>query len=237
MTKIAFALVVALSKFALGDGGTIPITDQSAAGNPLENRGECKLSETGTEVSEVTWLTRNAAQKPIVAYVETLTVRFSNGHSQDTIRNWESFFQPQVMMPGDEIPLHTNQRRQFPAPGYSPPRSSPASAEPTCEVNVHWVQFLDSTAYGDKISAKKLLSIREATLTGLLHLADVYDSEGLQGFAEELKKPVVPPLADAYMEHLIEHLRQFQKLHGDQAALEQMQNHIKIATERAQLMR
>jgi hypothetical protein len=227
------ALLLALSAAALADEMSVPISDGSPAGSPLENKGVCRLSETGTEMrSRPLWTVGNISRKPIVAYVETLVVRYSSGLTTEMTRNWEFFSHPNIMGPGEEITLPDGRSPTIAPDPNGAPGNSSASVRPACEAYARWVQFLDGTVFGDPKYAEELLKVRAATYAALLHLGNVYTNQGLERFDEALHKPVQPPEVDTY----IDHLRRYEKEHGVQATAEKLQLHIKIAEERSKLM-
>lgn len=225
-------LLLLLGSYALADDFPV-VMNEGSIGSPLQNRGTCELSASGRQLLSTPWTIINVSRKPIIAYVETLTVQYSDGRSEERTRNWESFFHPTVLNPGDEIPLpETRPQRILPDPETLPPDSL-TSIQPACEAYARWVQFSDGTTFGDPKYAVELLKIREATLVALRHLEEVYKAQGLQRFDEELQIHIQPLAADAY----VDHLRRFDKQHGAQATVRQLETHIKVAEERARLLR
>lgn len=235
MKKIVWfsALMLLIGTAAAADDVSVPITSGPASGTPLDNRGTCKFSESGRELLSTVWSIANVSQKSIVAYVETLTVRYSDGRTEERPREWESFFHPTVIEPGDVIPPSPQSAppRIYPNPD-SRPQDSVSSVQPSCEANARWVQFLDGTIFGEPRYGEQLIKIRQATLTALRHLDEVYKTQGVQRFDEELQKPVQPSISDAY----IEHLRRFEKEHNALATVGQLETHIKVAEGRSKLL-
>jgi hypothetical protein len=93
------------------------------------------------------------------------------------------------------------------------------------------VQFADGTTFGDNSYAGPLFENRTAILKALQQLHDVYLTEGLEKFIEQLQQPVKQPDVDGYLEHL----RILQKKGRAARAVEALEEHLNVGQQRADL--
>jgi hypothetical protein len=177
--------LLAVSAFA--SDGIVPITDTLRNGSPVRNSGHVTFAEETSEKSVLTsysqdWTVRNISSKAIVTLIESLTLEFPDGYRSGGIEQYDLFFHPGLMKPGDELsftrPASGVQRVQ---------KHNSSSGEPKCVVSVLWVQFADGSTFGDAKYAASLLSERRQTLEGLTRLGDIYANEGAKAFLKEIQ--------------------------------------------------
>ena len=210
-----------------------PIQDQSPSGSPVSSAGNIIISvkPLGNGKSVVShsdeWKAKNVSDKPIVAMVATLSIRFTGGDELSVVHQYEAFFHPRLANPGDEINLSADSQSE---------RIMKADAldQPLCEVVLRWAQFADGTTFGDKQYAKDLLDARRDTWSALAHLNEVYESKGAAEFSKSLQQPVQ---ASANGDGYIEHLRIFEKQHGTEGAVARLKEHLLMAEKRSMLDR
>ncbi len=174
------------------------------------------------------WDMKNVSSKSIVAVVETMLIQYSNGSSDAVTGEYDAFFHPQVLKPGDSYPMGGTSAGKKVVED----RQSSIHSEQVCEVSVQWIQFEDGDTVGDVRQAAHLLATRKQILAALTHLDDVYRSQGTQAFMNELLKPIPDPHADGYLEHL----RRFQAQHGSVETYQRLQMHLQMAQERRQIV-
>lgn len=226
------AFLLCLCVAAIGEETVVPLVDSSAPGSPLANVGTAALSEAvaGEWIQmhhTEQWAARNVSSKPIVAVVESVIVHYANGANSSGFYEHETFFFPQMVMPGQEIqftsvpPITTN---KMPVALAS---SRPASAEVTAK----WVQFADGTTFGDASYAANLLGTRALIMQQLKRLWDVYSVSGPDQFAVILRRRT-DTAADGYLDHLRDVLNK----QGTQAAVDALGTHVETGESRAALL-
>jgi len=207
----------------------LPIADTSPLGSAVQNTGTVTVSEatvSGERLYSYTdnWTVRNVSRKAVVALVETMLLRFSNGQSLQRTLQWEGFFQPEVIEPGESLPQTTHD----PAIEFHAGGKNGLSYKSTCEVVLRWVEFADGTTAGDPNYAEGLLRNRAATWKLLTALHDVYRTQGLEEFRQQLLSRVQPAEVDGFLEHL----RRIHKEGGPEAAVSRLELHLKTAEQR-----
>jgi hypothetical protein len=211
---------------------TVPIVDNSPAGTPIVNSGSVTLTENNSRGIESMsrrddWTAKNVSQKSIVVLVETLNIRYSNGHTVQRIAEYDAFFHPQIVNPGSAIDLSYE-----PSDTHVADEKYSSLTQPSCEVEVRWVQFLDGTTLGDAKYAEHILESRRDIWSALSRLHKVFEQQGSDEFLKQLKEPNPSAMVDAYLEHL----RNFQREHDTQGALGRLEEHLKMAETRSQLI-
>jgi hypothetical protein len=225
MKILSFACLALLSLHvsAVADDFVVPIIDKSASGSPLENIGSVTLLETikdgkSTRSSKIEWTVRNKSPKAIVTVVETLSIRYASGQSEEIKNQYEAFFGPKLVKTGGTISFSANPS------GVEVSGASSKSSEPSCEVIARWVQFDDGSTWGDVGYAEELLKNRTAIFSRLKQLDDIYKLQGAEQFALELQKQGQSEV-DAY----VGHLRSEQSSHGTQATIDELEGHLTFA--------
>jgi hypothetical protein len=97
-------LVLAASGFAADK--VIPISEDTSSGNPLANIGRITVSETINNGRQLIsrrdeWTVKNASQEPIIAFVETMSVTYSDGEVAVRTVQHEALFDTSLFNPGD----------------------------------------------------------------------------------------------------------------------------------------
>jgi hypothetical protein len=221
--RVGFVCLMLLFVSAGAEDLVVPIVDKSDSGSPLENEGNITLSEMtnyGTSIRshKDQWTVRNKSHKPIITIIETLRIRYASGHIKEVKNQYEAFFGPTLLKPGDAVSFSDN------ASGNEFSKVTQNSNEPICEVLARWVQFADGSTWGDVAYAEELLKTRAAILNQLKQLDTVYKTQGLEQFALQLQQRVQPDV-DVYLGHL----RKVQLSQGTQAAIDELEDHLRFA--------
>src|SRR5712691_9501518 len=165
--------------FACATDVSAPILDKSPAGSPVSSTGSVTFSTTTTGSGAIVishrddWKARNISDKSIVALVATLSIVFPNGYRMSRVAQYEAFFHPILVSPGDEVDLFADSHG---GPVMKIKDLEPR--QPSCEVVLRWVQFADGTTFGDEKYGVELLRARQETWIALAHLNEVYQTKG-----------------------------------------------------------
>lgn len=230
---VTFSLSLMVAITASGAEVNVQCVDKSAVGSPLHSDGSAVLTQTvsGNHAYHHyrdDWKTVNVSNKPVMAMVETISIRYSDGHLSGKTFEHESFFHPHVLAPGETISL-------IPPNSGSGTETVPAGneepSEPTCELTTRWVEYTDGTTWGTASYATHLLQVRGQIWSALAYLNHIYQTQGADKFVQALLQPTHPEFVDGY----IEHLRQVQKEQGTQVAVERLQAHLQTAEQRPAL--
>lgn len=228
-----FTSVLLLNLSASAANVSVPLAEKPLDGNPVHNTGTVVISEGASNGMlsmsfQTDWAIKNISSKTIVAVVETMLVQYSNGSSDSVTEEYDAFFHPQLLNPGDSFPMGSGGSN---GQKVIEDRHS-GHSDPACEVAAQWVQFADGSTFGDVQQAKHLLASRKLIFEALGRLDDVYKSDGAEVFLSELLKPIADPHADGY----IEHLRQFEKQHTVVETYQRLDMHLQMAKERIQIL-
>lgn len=212
---------------------SVSIVDKSTTGAPLVSAGIVTVSlltaPTGATVisHRDDWKATNTSAKPVVALVATLLITFQTGTRVTRTARYDAYFHPTIVQPGDEVDLYADSL------GGQITKAGPSDlGEPVVDVTLRWVQFSDGTVFGDSQYGADLVRTRRDIRSALTKLDQVYRTQGGSAFLAELEKPVESaPDADTY----IEHLRIFEKQNGIEATVNQVEQHLKTAQQRASL--
>jgi hypothetical protein len=214
---------------------TIPITDNSAAANPIQNIGSCIQSDylaSGKLImsDQDHWTAKNTGEKSIVAFVERLDVTYPNGGVFYSDASYNAYFHPGLLNSGETVPFSMGD-----GVTHSFVKTDAPRVQPQCEVEVRWIQFSDGSTFGKNQYASTLLQNRIEIQSALMHLNEVYATQGIDKFIEQLNQRVQTQFADAY----IGHLRGLYEANGHdpQATIDRLRQHLAIAEQRANLIR
>lgn len=211
----------------------VQCVDNSAVGSPLHSGGTAAIAQTmsGNHAYlqyQAAWTTTNVSNKPIMALVETISVRYPNGHLSAKTFEHESFFHPDALAPGETISL-------LPPNSGSQTEIVPAGNEeetnPTCALTTRWAEYTDGTTWGAASYATHLLEVRQEIWSALASLNYVYQTQGAAKFVQALLQPARQDFVDGYLEHL----RQVQREQGTQTAIERLKAHLQMAEQRPAL--
>jgi hypothetical protein len=227
---------IALALSAFGSDRVVRIIEASPPGSPVGNNGSVTFAEmvSGDRVLSAfsqNWTVKNFSPKSIVALVETLVIQYPSGNRAGPVQEYELFFHPDLLKPGDEVSFSRPARdvTEFGSHGSGP-------GEPNCTVNVLWVQFADGSTFGDRKYADSLLRKRRATLDGLRRLRDIYLNQGAATFASELRKKVEPTV-DSNLDMFVEQLSSaYLQTNDVQATYNKLQNWLDTADSRKSLL-
>jgi hypothetical protein len=232
-TIAAFSLLLIVAITAWGADVNVPCVDKSDLGSPLHSDGSAVLSQTisGNQVYlhyQDDWKTVNVSSKPVMAMVETISIRYPDGHLSDKTFEHESFFHPHVLAPGEAIsliPPNSGSGTEIVSAG------NEETTEPACELTTRWAEYADGTSWGTASYATHLLQVRQDIWSALAHLNHIYQTQGADKFVQALLQPTHPEFVDGY----IEHLRQVQKEQGTKSAIERLQSHLQVGEQRPTL--
>lgn len=226
--------ILALCVYA--NSQTLPLTDTTGPSNPISNIGSGTFEHAGPLSYRAEWVARNVSNKDIVALIESVSVQYPNDERGNALSEYESFFNPGLMSPGDTVTLqqHQDLHRVVPARDDMAGLGKPESQRvmPKFEVKTLWVQFADGTKFGDARYAQKLLADRKATFTAMEHLRDLYKNQSSASFLSELQNPTAPQEAGLYrmyVQQLRAYYSQTQDLGG---TLRKLEEYLKTAESR-----
>lgn len=204
------------------------VVDVSEAGSPLRISGSVRLKETtwdGTvrlsHSEEI--VAQNISNKTIMTLVVWLDIIPSFTGPKRAVRQYECFFAPDVIRPGDTHPLSLENSREDVEPYNSaePPRTASAT------VRVAYVQFADGSVFGNEAFGADIQRIRKTAWQHLRRLDRTYIRSGEKAFADELNEPIEP----AEVNTLIENVRQTQRTSGTIAAVSHLRKMLRLAEE------
>jgi hypothetical protein len=208
----------------------VQVQDRSGPGNPFAISGTVELRETPLENERVrveiseNILAKNISGKTILTFVAWLDLTPAYGGPEHSVRQYECFFAPDVIKPGED---HTLSQ---PRPGYSidpyDPADSPQPAR--AELRIVYVQFLDGSVFGQETLGRHIRSLRKQTWHHLKDLDKTYTKLGEADFLQELSETVEPGEVDVF----IENIRQTQRTSGTVAAVLKIQSALEFARER-----
>jgi hypothetical protein len=232
--RYAFCLLL-LSIVASAGDTTVQMTEKSASGNPIRNIGSCTQSDHPDSAKLVMsdqdhWTVKNTGEKSVVAFVETLDITYPNGGVARHDASYDAYFHADLLNPGDVVPVSMGEgiTHVF-AKTDAPP------VQPQCEVEVRWIQFSDGSTFGKNEYASTILEHRIEIQTALIHLNEVYATQGTDEFIAQLNQPIPSQFADAY----VGHLRRLYEANGHdpQATIDRLRQHLTIAEQRVNLTR
>ncbi len=211
---------------------TVSLVDVSPEGTPIENKGFVTLTEQNANgmasmSRQYDWTAKNVSEKSLVALVAKLRVQYSNGTVSDITSEYDAFFHPQVIEPGGLIDLSNGNS----GIEISKQRDSDPT-EPRGEVTVLWAQFLDGSTLGDAKYAASILELRRGIWDALSHLDKVSEQQGPEEFVRQLNQPYPESFVNEYLESF----RSFQREHDTQGAIGRIEEHLRIAEGRSQLL-
>lgn len=193
----------------LGSEMAVRLTDASPSVSPVRNFGKITLVEESSgdkamTTSDEEWAVKNVSGKPVVALVESLAIEYADGHKSGRKAQYELFFHPDLMKPGDQLSFSQNEPEValFDKLAVGP-------VKPKCEVTALWIQFADGSTFGDRRNAESLLAGRRMTLDGLSRLRNVYEQKGPDQFIQEVRKHAEPAAGDSYLDMYFEQLRTY----------------------------
>lgn len=208
---------------------TVAVQDKSAPGSPLAITGTVQLREKISKAMVLTGITedilsRNISSKTILTLVVWIDVTPSYGSPRRFTRQYECFFAADVINSGDEHPLSQATAAETAEP-YDP--ATPAR-QPTADVTVVYVQFLDGSIFGHEAFGENIQRIRRMTWNHLRFLDRTYRRAGEAALTQELSETVDPPEVDTFFENIRQTLRQ----QGPQIAIVRIRTALKFAEER-----
>lgn len=124
---------------------TVEVQDVSEVGSPLNITGTVEINED-VGVDTLTYSFRdsisakNVSQKTILTIVLSLEVYYPHGQIDRDVKQYECFFAPDVILPGQTEPIVPREGTTT-----TPLRSSRSPISPRAEMRVLYVQFLDGS--------------------------------------------------------------------------------------------
>lgn len=218
---------------ASAQSAILPVVDKSLPGNPLEISGTVAIWEeiAGGRLQysfEEHTTAKNISSKTILTVVAWVEAHNSYGRSKRWVKQYECFFAPDVIRPGESI-MFSGPRRGTTS---EPWDSSPAPHTPRAEARVLYVQFLDGSVYGSPSLARDILQSRRIAWRVLRQLHRTFERQGEEEYLRALNEPVDPPDVDAF----IENLRLTQQQFGTPQTVAKIERMLERADERHRLI-
>lgn len=204
------------------------VQDISAPGSPLVISGTVTIKETfmgGGRVLVSTTediIARNISSKTILTLVAKLELVPAHGGPQEYTREYECFFAPDVIKPGDVHSL-SGEGMDTADPYDSREPAQTARAQ----ITVQYVQFIDGSIYGKQFFGEHILDVRRTAWRHLKRLNRIYTRHGEEAFVEELNESLEPSPVDV----LIEGVRETQRNLGTETAIAQVRKMLNYAEE------
>jgi hypothetical protein len=202
---------------------TVPVTDKSDPGIPLQISGTASFTESivansVTSSSNFKVKARNVSGKAIVLLLAYFDETGPHGGSTHHPIEIDHFFWGAIA-PGHSFVLASSRSRR---------RTYPLETadEPKAEAGVEYVQFVDGSSFGDETAAKDILGLRPVILEALRRLDAATDKEE---FLARLAQKIQPDDADRFLEAF----RQTQKSYGTAVARAQVHTGLIVAKSRA----
>jgi len=202
---------------------TVPVTDKSDPGIPLQISGTASFTESivansVTSSSNFKVKARNVSGKAIVLLLAYFDETGPHGGSTHHPIEIDHFFWGAIA-PGHSFVLASSRSRR---------RTYPLETadEPKAEVSIQYVQFVDGSSFGDETAAKDILGLRPVILEALRRLDAATDKEE---FLARLAQKIQPDDADRFLGAF----RQTQKNYGTAAARAQVHTGLIVARGRA----
>jgi hypothetical protein len=230
--KIAWMLILLSLFTAAQDIKTVEIVDRSPANCPIRVSGEVQFTEkvVGGEfqVSYVDRIiTTNISKKTVIAMVVLNHFASSLGRLVGENREHDSFFGHELEIAPGQKYLHDHNRL---AGVFSQPISDRDEwGSPHADSEVIWVQFADSSTWGNNNydHVQSLMRTRVNTLHTLAKLSAAAN----QGEAE-LAKALAVSSSDVHEESIIGRIRAHYKNEGPQAAIHAIRDMLQVASTR-----
>ncbi len=212
---------------------TVQLQDTSSAGSPLEITGSVTMSEqVGTDTLSYSFAesisAKNISDKTILTMVLWLEVFYPHGQMERDVRQYECFFAPDVILPGQVEPIAPRDGGTTRVPLTADREAVPARAE----IRVMYVQFLDGSVFGLPAFGEDILRVRHQALLILKRLSETYEHRGEAAFLEVLNEPVETTEVDTFLENVRHTARKF----GAQDAIGKVVRMLAIAKERQALI-
>ncbi len=205
---------------------TILVQDISEPGSPMVVSGTVRLTESISgntiRVSIADDIVgRNISDKIILTLVARIEVEPSQGSRQEFVRQYECFFAPDVIRPGDQHSLSgpgpTETTETFNP--LHPPKTARATAK------IVYVQYVDGSTFGHPVFGAEIRKIRQITWQHLRRLDRAYQRGGLSAFQEELSETVQPQETET----VLEGIRQTVRSRGALAGISQVRKMLSLA--------
>lgn len=207
---------------------TQAVEDNSQTGSPLTVSGTIVLQETKRGARVRIGITedisiRNISGKTILTFVAWLDVVPSRGSAERFVRQYECFFAPDVIKPGDIHAIsEPHSETEEPFNPHDPPEI------PRAELRIVFVQFLDGSVFGNEFLGEEILSARREAWQVMERLNRTFVRSGEGAFVEELFAPREPGPIDG----LLANVRQTQRQLGTRSAVGQIRRMLDFAEER-----
>ena len=200
---------------------TVPVTDSSAPGSPLQVKGDITFTDqlSGNSVvssSKYQLTATNVSGKGIVCMVVRFRESGSRGGGVLHTIQWDKFFGNEAIAPEKNFVLKRSSGGFQTKCCVNPLE---AGVAPVAEVSVVYSEFTDGSTYGDKNEAADILATR-SLIVERLHQLDA--AEGDEVFVRLLAQKLKSDEADGY----IERVRSVQKSGGTEAARAQVRRDI-----------
>lgn len=208
----------------------LTVEDHSSSGSPVQISGQVRLRETfvgnemTTSILEDRLVAKNISDRTILMMIVWVELYPSHAGADRSVRQYECFFAPDVIKPGDDHSLAGDTGRQDRQP-FNPGQRA---REPRLEAKVAYIQFLDGSEFGDPAQADQMFLLRKVTRRNLNRLNRAFDTSGEAAFREALSEKVQPGEVDVFFENI----RITARTRGTKFAVAQVKVAIKFAEER-----
>ena len=178
---------------------TVPVVDKSDPASPLEISGTATFTEqivanSVTAFSEFKINARNTSGKGIVLLLAYFDEMGPHGGGTQHIIQIDYFFRRHIA-PGDSFALARSSPGRRTSACCVNPLEPPT--EPTADVRVQYVQFADSSSFGEDATAEDILATRSVILAALRRIDHASTKEQ---FLKFLAQRVQPEPADNFLE-------------------------------------
>jgi len=178
---------------------TVPVVDKSDPASPLEISGTATFTEqivanSVTAFSEFKINARNTSGKGIVLLLAYFDEMGPHGGGTQHIIQIDYFFRRHIA-PGDSFALARSRPGRRTSACCVNPLEPPT--EPTADVRVQYVQFADSSSFGEDATAEDILATRSVILAALRRIDHASTKEQ---FLKFLAQRVQPEPADNFLE-------------------------------------
>ncbi len=183
MKTIIVAIALTISAWCQAATKT---TAKDLSSFPLSSSGTISMSETvSSGLAHLSYSenlqTVNASAKPILMFVQEVTVEYSSGYRDVDRKEYERYFASRMLEPGETF--------QYGRADHGVkvlPVTNLTTSSPSCTIKTLFVQFADGSTFGDEKYASHILAIRKDIATALEHLNATYHDKGSKAFIQEL---------------------------------------------------
>ena len=203
---------------------TVPITDSSAPGSPLQVTGNFRFTDqlSGNSVvssSEYELKATNVSGKGIIFMLVRFREAGTRGGGSLHIIQWDNFFRTEEIVPDKTFVLDRSSGGFQTECCINPLESG---VDPVAELSVLYVEFADGSTWGDKSEGADILATRSLIVE---HLGELDATRDDQAFVRLLGQKLKSDEADGFFERV----RLIQKCGGTTAARSEVHRQVSNA--------